>query len=212
MFHTMGKILRIDPASPDLAGQLAPAVRALVDGKVVVFPTETLYGLAADYANPEAIDRLIKLKGRPDGKPIALIVGDRAAVDELITGLPKGTDRLMERYWPGPLSLIFQAKPGLDPRLKSRDGGVGMRMSPHPIAAGLARGLARAITATSANLSGRPATRHFDKLDPEVIARADLAIDAGSTPGGPASTVLDMRGANPRVLREGAISRPDWRS
>ncbi len=198
-------IIRLDPRRPDPAG-LARAARVLEQGGVVAFPTETLYGLAVDYRNADALARLAALKGREATKPFPLILARAAEAEELAAEIPLPVRGLMARFWPGPLTLVLAARPGLSPRLVSAQGGVGMRVSPHPVAAGLARALGRAITATSANLSGRPAVERPELLDPELLAGVDMLIDAGPTPGGPASTVLDAQAWPPRVLRAGALS------
>jgi L-threonylcarbamoyladenylate synthase len=112
---------------------------------------------------------------------------------------------LMARHWPGPLTLILTARPGLHPRLVSADGGVAMRVSSHPLAAALAAALGAAITATSANISGQPPVSRPQDLDPELLRGLDYVLDAGPTPGGPPSTVLDVRGRPWRVVRRGAV-------
>jgi L-threonylcarbamoyladenylate synthase len=181
------------------------AARVLARGGLVVFPTETLYGIAADHANPAALTRLQALKGREPGKPFPLILAEAAEAERLARDIPAAARALMARHWPGPLTLVLAARPGLHEALLSDDGGVGVRLSPHAIAAGLARALGRAITATSANLAGRPAVSRAEDLEPSIVAGADLVLDAGPTPGGPPSTVLDARREPMRVLRQGAV-------
>ena len=207
---SMGRIIEVSPADPNLAEMLKPAIEVIHSGGVVVFPTETLYGLAADPHNPKALDRLAVLKGRPDGKPIALLASHESQLDPLIKEVPEGARRLMQEYWPGPLTLILPARDQVDPRLCSADRGVGARVTPHAVAAGLARGFGGAITATSANLTGQAAARMVWNIDPDILENADFVINAGPTPGGPPSTVLDIRSKPPRLLRPGAVILPDW--
>ncbi len=206
----MSRTIKIPSNDSDLSKLLEPAVEALRQGGVVVFPTETLYGLAADPNNPEALDRLAALKGRPDGKPIALLASRNDQVKAMVKKVPEAARRLMDLYWPGPLTLILPARDEVDPRLCSADRGVGARVTPHAVASALAEGLGKAITATSANLNGREAPDEIDKIDCSVIKGADFLIDAGATAGGPPSTVLDIRTSPPHILRPGAISLPDW--
>ena len=201
---TSARTLSLDPAWPD-PDLLAQAAECLARGGLVVFPTETLYGIAADYRNGGALQRLAGLKGRGDTKPFPLILCQAAELAALARDIPPPARGLMERHWPGPLTLVLAARAGLHPRLVSADGGVGVRVSPHPVAAGLARTLGRAITATSANLGGRPPASRVEGLDPELLKGVDLVLDAGPTPGGPASTVLDCRSWPPLVLRQGAV-------
>jgi L-threonylcarbamoyladenylate synthase len=196
-------VLTLDPRQPDRA-LLARAAGVLARGGLVVLPTETFYGLAADHARPAALERLTRLKGRQAGKAFGLILARRAEAGELAAGVSPAAGRLMARHWPGPLTLVLAARPGLHPSLVLR-GGVAMRLSPHPVAAGLAAALGRAITATSANLAGGPAPASAGELDPAVVQGVDLILDGGPTPGGPASTVADARGGEPVVLRRGAV-------
>ncbi|MFZ5585122.1 MAG: L-threonylcarbamoyladenylate synthase [Thermodesulfobacteriota bacterium] len=199
--------LRLDPQRPDPAA-LAQAAAVLAAGGVAIFPSETLYGLAVDYRNAAALQRLAAIKGRDAAKPFPLILAAAAEADALAQAIGPEVRGLMARFWPGPLTLVLTARPGLDPRLVSAEGGVGLRLSPHPVAAGLASALGRAITATSANLSGRPAVSRAADLEPELVRGVDLVLDAGPTPGGPASTVLDCRAWPPRLLRPGAVPWP----
>lgn len=184
---------------------LQQAAAVLAQGGLVVYPTETLYGLAVDHANPQALARLQALKGREPGKPFPLILAEPAEADRLARDILPAARALMTRHWPGPLTLVLTARPSLHESLLSAGGGVGLRLSPHAIAAGLARALGRAITATSANLAGRPAVIRAEDLDPAIAAGADLVLDGGPTPGGPPSTVLDARREPMRVLRQGAV-------
>ena len=185
--------------------QIQAAVSVLRNGGMVVFPTETLYGLAVDALNREAIDRLVSTKGREEGKPIALIAPDRDSACQLAVSLDDYSLRLMDEHWPGPLTLILKARPELHPALLNRNGGVGVRVSSHPTAQALARGLGRPITATSANLSGRPAAARVEDLDPALLRLADMVLDGGPCPGGPGSTIVDAGSDPPRILRQGAV-------
>lgn len=190
----------------DLGPKLAEAARILSGGGLVIFPTETFYGIAADHTNAQALTRLAELKGRDQAKPVALILSQASEVESLAPQVPDKAKELMARHWPGPLTLVLTAKDGLDPGLVSADGGVGMRLSPHPVAAGLAAALGRAITATSANLAGGPAVARVEDLDPQVAQGVDLILDAGECPGGMASTVVDARRDPMVILRPGPVS------
>ncbi len=195
-------VLNIDPRLPGPA-LLARAAGVLRGGGLVVFPTETLYGIAADHANPRALERLAGLKGREPGKAFGLILASAGEADQLsaeVTPLARG----LMAHWPGPLTLVLAARDGLHPSLVLK-GGVALRLSPHPVAAGLAAALGRAITATSANPAGGAAPASLTELDPAIAEGVDLILDAGPTPGGPASTVADARGERVKVLRQGAV-------
>ncbi len=186
---------------------LGRALKALRGGGVVAFPTETFYGLAADATSPAAVERLHALKGRPAGKPIACIVGDRSQVALLCDRWPASAERLAARFWPGPLTLVVPAREGLPAPLLSRDAEgafVGLRLSSHPWARALALGLGLPITATSANLSGGPEASRFEALAPSLLEKIDFALDGGPTPGGRGSSLVRC-GAGLTCLREGAI-------
>ncbi|MCB2228930.1 MAG: threonylcarbamoyl-AMP synthase [Desulfarculaceae bacterium] len=199
----MATVYKIDAERPDPA-LLARAAAVLAAGGLAVFPTETLYGLAADAANPAALKRLALLKGREQGKAFGLILARPEEAEMLSADVGPAARELMARHWPGPLTLVLAARPGLHPSLVL-EGGVAMRLSPHPVAAGLARALGRAVTATSANQAGGMAPASLGQLDPAIAEGVDLILDAGPTPGGPASTVADARGAKPKLLRAGAV-------
>lgn len=192
----------------DHSRQIVRAAEILRQGGLVVFPTETFYGIAAAWDQPRALERLAELKGRDASKPIALSAADAGQVDPLVKDVSELARGLMARFWPGPLTLVLTARAGLHPCLVSADGGVGVRVSSHPAAAGLSRALGRAVTATSANLAGRDSPRRAADLDPALVRGVDLVLDLGPTPGGPASTVLDARLDPPVILRAGAAEVP----
>jgi len=141
------------------ADVFSQAVEALRRGDVIVFPTETFYGLGADALNPAAIDKILLLKGRNPDSPIPLIVAERAMLEAVVREFSPIAQRLADRFWPGPLTLVLPAKERLPAPLLNRDGGVGVRISSHPLARRLSWELGRPITATSANLSGRAPAR-----------------------------------------------------
>ena len=181
----------------------------LSNGGLVVFPTETFYGIAADSQSADGLERLAKLKGREAEKPFPLIISSADQLGSLVSGISKFVHKIIDLHWPGPLTLVMPARPGVHPRLLSDNNGIGIRISPWPIAAALARALDRAITATSANLAGGPPAKTVAELDPAVVEAVDIVLDGGPTPGGLASTVLDVRTYPPKVLRQGPIQIPE---
>ncbi len=189
----------VEPLEP----QLAEAVAVIRRGGVVAFPTDTLYGLAADPESAESVNRVRALKGRDAAQTIALVAADLAQV-ERISVLTLMARHAAAEFWPGPLTVLIRAKPGLAPTTIGPDGLVGVRVPNHDVALALTRACGHAVTATSANRSGQPAT-----ADPDEVAAAlpdlDLLIDAGKAPGGPPSTLVDLSGDAPRLVRAGAI-------
>ena len=202
----MPQILEINPVKPQDA-LIRRAVVVLQAGGVVAFPTETFYGLAADAMNGDAIERIFAIKGRAFSNPIALIAGDKSGIGALVAEIPAAAQRLMQAFWPGPLTLLFSASFRISPRLTAGTGKIGIRVSSHPIAAGLARRLDGPITATSANLSGAPECSTAAEVLANLGDCVDLVIDGGATPGGQGSTLFDITSDPPACLREGAISR-----
>jgi L-threonylcarbamoyladenylate synthase len=200
----MPQIIKINPQQPEDA-LIRKAALTLQAGGVVAFPTETFYGLAVDATNGDAVDRIFEIKGRAFSSTIALIAGSNSGVCGLVTEIPAVAQKLIQAFWPGPLTLLFAASPRISPRLTAGTGRIGIRVSSNPIADSLANRLGGPITATSANLSGAPECL----TAPEVLAtlgdRIDLVIDGGPAPGGKGSTFLDITVDPPACLREGAI-------
>ena len=203
----MPKLFSIDHGNPP-ADLIEHSAQILASGGIVVFPTETFYGIAADTQSSDGLMKLAKLKDREAEKPFPLIVSSVSQLDPLVSEISTFVQKIMDFHWPGPLTLVMEAKPGVHPKLLSNNNGIGVRLSPWPIAAALAGALDRAITATSANLAGHPPVSQVADLDPAVAEAADLILDGGPTPGGLASTVLDVRVDPPRVLRQGPIQIP----
>ena len=183
--------------------QLTPAVEAIRDGRVVGYPTDTLYGLAVDPRSEEALVTLFALKGRSADRVVALVGASLAQV-EIFADIGGAARRLADRFWPGPVTLVVPARPGLAPAVRSEAGLVGVRVPDHPVARALADACGHPVTATSANTSGAPPVRA-----PEQVARAlpglAVLLDAGPSPGGPPSTVIEVAGGDVRLVREGAV-------
>jgi len=197
--------MRTPGIPPELIAAVEAAARVLQSGGLVIYPTETFYGLGAAVSRPDAVHRISGLKGRGDGKPMAVIAGDEASARALWREVPAEADVFIRRFWPGPLTLVLPAKMGLPYEIAST-GEVGVRVSSHPIARELAR-LAGPIISTSANLSGQREASRVAQLDSTIRESVDLVLDGGETEGGRASTVLSVREGKPVILREGAIQR-----
>jgi L-threonylcarbamoyladenylate synthase len=183
----------------------AEAVEALRRGEVIVFPTETFYGLGAAALDGAAVERVVSLKGRSPENPISVIIADQNMLKSLVDEIPSLALRLMERFWPGPLTLVFRAKKGLPEPLLNREGGIGVRISSHPIAARLTHGLGKPLTATSANPSGKEPARTLDEAKSYFSGRIRLFVDGGRLTGTKGSTVADITGGRLKIIREGAI-------
>jgi L-threonylcarbamoyladenylate synthase len=183
------------------------AIAALNRGEVIVFPTETLYGLGADALNAAAVERVFHLKGRDAANPILVVVADRAMLCTIVGEVPLLAEPLIAEFWPGPLTLVLPAKKDLAKYLVNASGGVGVRISSAPIAAELVRELGKPITATSANPSGKNPARRIDEAKRYFSGEITLFIDGGELHSNVGSTVAEISGDKVRVIREGEITK-----
>jgi L-threonylcarbamoyladenylate synthase len=195
----------INLARPEEAS-LARAVEQLRDGNLIAFPTETLYGLGADIRRSAALKRVFELKGRPAHQAVSVVVSDRGMLAAWVE-VPARAEALIAACWPGPLTLVLPAKPAVSAALLAGGAGLGVRVPGQEVARELCRRLGAPITATSANRSGGPEPRSAEQVAMALGSGLDLLLDAGALPEGRASTVVDLCGPRPRLLREGAIAR-----
>jgi tRNA threonylcarbamoyl adenosine modification protein (Sua5/YciO/YrdC/YwlC family) len=198
---------RFDTSDDDAREEgLEAASVALQRGKLVVLPTDTVYGLAADAFDPSAVRRLLAAKGRGREMPPPVLVGTRSTLDALAVGIPAYARDLVEQLWPGPLTLICRQQKSLQWDLGDTRGTVAVRMPDHEIALEL---LSRTgpLAVSSANLSGKPAAVTADEAEQMLGDSVEVYLDGGSAPGGVASTIIDTTGKAPRILRAGAIDR-----
>ena len=202
----MAEVIRIDPQDPDplLIDEVAKVIRG--EG-VIIYPTETLYGLGANPFYPDAIKRLYAIKGRSVAKPIPFLIKDQQMLEALVEHVPHIGRQLIERYWPGPLTLIFRAKEGLPAPLKGRDGTIGLRISSHPIARRIVEAVDAPLTSTSANPAGEEDLTDVEKIAQRLGDQVDLIIDGGRVPG-VGSTVVNLTVSPPAMVREGMIKDP----
>ncbi|MDR7486187.1 MAG: L-threonylcarbamoyladenylate synthase [Armatimonadota bacterium] len=198
------RILRVDPASPE-RGVIAEAAAILASGGLVAFPTETVYGLGADAFNARAVGRLFEVKGRPADNPLIVHIADEAALAGLVTDLPEVARALMAHYWPGPLTLVLPASPSVPAVTRGGLPTVAVRMPSHAVALALIRASGRPIAAPSANRSGRPSPTTAHHVVADLGDSIDLVLAAGPTPVGVESTVVDVTGRVPVLLRPGGV-------
>ncbi len=189
----------------DLERRIDEAAAVLRRGGIVVYPTETLYGLGARADAASALRRLAQAKLRPEGKPLPLLAADRAQVLQ-VARLEGPAARVAERFWPGPLTLVLPGVPDLDEAVTAGTGTVGIRIPGSPVARALADRAGFALVATSANPAGGPPPARVSDLDPALVAQVDAVLDGGPTPGGLASTVVRIEGTAVRVFREGPVT------
>lgn len=181
------------------------AVQCLRNGGVAAVPTDTLYGLAADAFNAEAIERVFAIKERPEGMALPVLLAGADQLAAVVNRVPAAAEPLAEAHWPGPLTLILERNEALPTRLTAGGATVAVRVPAHPVPLELARLLGRPITGTSANISGAPDPRTLEELRQQVGNRVDCLIEEGPAPAGTASTIVDLSDGEPRLVREGAI-------
>ena len=198
--------LRVDAFSPDPA-IIARAAELLREGQVVAFPTETVYGLGADATSPEAVQRIYEAKGRPAHNPIIVHVADVAAARRLAAPWPAVADELADRWWPGPLTLVVRKSPAIPDIVTAGQPTVALRVPAHPVAQAILRAARIPLAAPSANLSGRTSPTQARHVEKSLAGRVPLIIDGGPTDIGIESTVVDLSGPVPRLLRPGLIAR-----
>ena len=188
------------------AEEIAEAIAALHAGELVVFPTETFYGIAADPFSTSALEKLCAIKGRDPQKPIALIAADALMALHIAREVSAVARTLANAFWPGPLTIVLPAREGLSVPLVGPDGGVGIRVSPHPIAMALTEGLRKPITATSANRSGEEPATTLAMARKSLGDKVKVYLDGGTLGASAPSTVVACDASGYRIIRAGAIS------
>lgn len=196
---------------PDAAG-IRTAVRILQRGGVVGMPTETVYGLAADALDPLAVARIFRLKGRPADNPLIVHLGAAAQLSRVVATSTPLADSLAARFWPGPLTMVLDVAEGVPEVTTGGLRTVAVRVPDHPVAAELLAAFGGPLAAPSANRSGRPSPTTAEHVAADLGDDLEVVLDGGPCPVGVESTVVDVRGTEPVILREGSISREDLRA
>jgi L-threonylcarbamoyladenylate synthase len=189
--------------------EIVGAVAALRRGEIIVFPTETLYGLGADALNLTAVEKIFELKGRDSANPIPLLVADRRMLDTLAAEVPPLAEKLITSFWPGPLTIVLPARKNIPGLLLNSSGGVGVRISSQPIANKLINQLGRPLTATSANPSGKPGARTVEEAKRYFAGKIDIFVNGGELPSKTGSTVIEIRKDSLAIIRAGEIGRAE---
>ncbi len=195
-----------DPGRPET---LAEAISLLRAGEPVAFPTETVYGLGADALNGEAVARIYRAKGRPADNPLIVHVADLAMAEALAAPLPPVLEALAEAFWPGPLTVVLPKRPAIPDITSGGLATVALRVPDHPLALALIAGASLPVAAPSANLSGRPSPTTARHVYDDLQGRIPLILDGGPVSIGLESTVLDLSGAAPAILRPGKVTAAD---
>ncbi len=199
----MAEILKVE--NNRLEFLLEYAVRLIVAGKVVAFPTDTFYGLAADPFNLAAVTEIFRIKRRTADRPLPLLVDSIDQAVDLANDPPRVFFTLAQRFWPGPLTLVVPASRQIPLKVTANTGKVGLRWPKAPLAEALIAASARPLTGTSANLSEMAACATAADVEQQIGYSLPLILDGGRTEGKAASTVVELSGERPRILRPGAI-------
>jgi len=197
--------LRVDPTSPDVES-IRRAAEAIEAGNLVVFPTETVYGLGADALNPDAVRKIFKAKGRPVDNPLIVHIAGDDQLSLLTPQFPQVARALADRFWPGPLTLVLPRLPRVPDETTGGLNTVAVRIPDHPVARALLVASQRAIAAPSANRSGRPSPTRAEHVIDDLGEHVAVLLDAGACPIGLESTVVDVSEGRPVLLRPGGIS------
>ncbi len=202
------KIRRIDPLFPQ-PDMISEAANIIKKGGVVSFPTKCLYGLGADAYNPKAVAKVFEIKQRLLNKPLLVLINANDDLHKLVKNVPKAAQTIMDRFWPGEITIVFEAKKTLPVNLTAKTGKIGVRVPEHRAASALIDAAGFPITGTSANISSGFGCSRICNMDPLIAEKLDLILDAGPLKGGAGSTVIDVTIDPPKILREGEISVKD---
>jgi L-threonylcarbamoyladenylate synthase len=194
--------------NPDFPAEFSvrEIVRCLRAGGIIIYPTETFYGIGALFTIENTLKRLFSIKQRDAGKPVLLLIPDVAFIKNISSAVPPALEKLAEIFWPGPLTLLIEAVPHLSPLVTGHNRTVGIRISSNPVVQHILALLRDGITSTSANISGDVSPSSIEEIPTALLNTVDIVIDGGKTPGGSPSTVFDIASTPYKTVREGAIS------
>jgi L-threonylcarbamoyladenylate synthase len=204
----INKIKKIDPQNPQ-SDVIQEAAEILKRGGVILVPTRCLYGLGADALNTAAVQKIFEIKKRPAVNPILVLIRDKNELPGIVRHIPPTASKIMDRFWPGSVTIVFQAKKTVPASLTAGTGKIGVRLPGHKVANALVSFFKGPVTGTSANLSGTSGCTRVEDLEPQITKVLDLILDAGRLKGGVGSTVIDLTGDKAQIIREGEVSAAD---
>jgi L-threonylcarbamoyladenylate synthase len=193
------------PLDVDREAVLSQCKTVIDAGGVIAYPTDTFYGLGVNPRNPRAVKKVFAIKGRKADQPILLLLHDRIDVSAWVSEVTPSALRLMARFWPGPLTLVFRAAPHVLPELTAGTGTIGLRVPGNDVTRTLLGSVGHSLTGTSANRSGRPSPRTAEEVLQELGDSIDLILDGGPAAEGRPSTVVNVTEEPPRLVRQGVV-------
>jgi L-threonylcarbamoyladenylate synthase len=199
----------LDNLSHHVRLQVDRAIEILKYGGIVAFPTDTVYGLGGDVFNVQAVERIYQLKQRSRHLPLPVLLADLTQLDDIVASVPETARYFMKRFWPGGLTLVLPKKDTLPDIITAGSSKVAVRIPDHAVPVSLIRGLGAPIIGTSANISDEPSPVTAEEVEQQIDGQVDLIIDMGRCPGGLESTVVDVTGEIPVILRRGVISEEE---
>ena len=202
------KIVKVDPDNIDY-NIIKEASEIINKGGVVVFPTETVYGIGADALNDEAVDKIFKAKGRPQDNPLIVHISDYEELYDLVSDISENVKLLADEFWPGPLTMILNKKNILSDKITAGLKTAAIRLPINKIALAIIKMSKKPIAAPSANTSGKPSPTEAKHVIEDLMGKVDMIIDGGSTDIGLESTVVDMTNEVPMILRPGGVTKED---
>ncbi len=195
--------------SLNIPEQIEKGISILRQGGIVAYPTDTVYGLGASAGLTRAVEQIYVVKERPRNMPLPLLLADDSQITGLAESVPPLAWLLIRTFMPGALTLVLSASASVPDIITAGGTTVALRIPAHPVPVALVKGLGAAIVGTSANLSGQPSSLTADEVYSQLGAKIDFVIDGGRCPGGRESTLVDVTGETPLILREGAVSRQE---
>jgi len=194
---------------PDIEQQINLAVEILKDGGIVAYPTDTVYGLGANPANEQAIEKIYRVKKRTHDLPLPLLLADISDLLKVASVVPDIAWQLAEHFLPGGLTLVLKKSPWVPSAVTAGGDTIAVRVPNHHVPTAIIRGLGAPLVGTSANISGKPSPVTADEVYEQLGEKVDLIIDGGMCPGGIESPVMDVSGETPAIIREGTVSREE---
>jgi len=198
------EVVAVDPQNPN-EDLVAPVASAAREGKIVVFPTDTVYGVGTNAFKPGAVLNIFKVKDRPPDKPLILLVADPEDIEKYVAGVSEKARKLIQEYWPGPLTLILKKSELVPAEVTAGGDTVGVRCPDSPVARMLIRLTGIALATTSANIADQPSPKSGTEAKESLWGRVSYVIDGGEAKFGIESTVVDLSSDEPRLIREGYI-------